>query len=198
MVCIVGQVVLNAYLFSLYLIAKLLPVCPTYALLQSGHVNLYALECAYLSGGWCWGISSFGIVLVVHQAIFRSVFLNRLVMNVVSLPVYVNDAHLCVVVLVSLTNVVVGHLRVGGLCVWTGNPLLDRMSWMVSSLYLSSFKWYVFSLLYRNLTSAYLCLAGWFEVYGMIMSVNVGFLCLEITQLVGFVQPQEEILMSTL
>ena len=56
-------------------------------------------------------------MLVVRQATFRSVFLNRLVMNVVSLPIYVNDTHLCVVVLVSLTKVVVGRLRVGGLCV---------------------------------------------------------------------------------
>ena len=88
-------------------------------------------------------------MLFVRQAIFRSVFLNRFVMNAASLPIYVNDAHLCVVVLVSLTNVVVGCPRVGGLCVWTGNPLLDRMWWMVSSssLYSSSFKWYVLSLL---------------------------------------------------
>jgi hypothetical protein len=106
---------------------KLRPVCPTYALLQSAHINLYALEHAYLSGGWCWGISSLQIVLVVHQATLRSVFLNKLDMNVVSLPIYVNDAHLCVVVLLSLTNVEVCHLRVGGLCVWAGNPLLDRM-----------------------------------------------------------------------
>ena len=126
-------------------------------------------------------------MLVVHQEIFRSVFLNRFVMNAASLPIYVNDAHLCVVVLVSLLNVVVGRLRVGGLCVWTGKPLLDRMSWMVSSssLYSSSFKWYVCSLLYRNLAAACLCWAGWFEVYGMIVSVNVGFLCMEITQFVG-------------
>jgi len=56
-------------------------------------------------------------------------------MNVFSLPIYVNDTHLCVVVLVSLTNVVVGRLRLGGLCVcvWTGNPLLDRMSWMMNT-----------------------------------------------------------------
>jgi hypothetical protein len=109
--------VLNEYLCSLNLIAKLHPVCPKYALLRSGHVNLYAPERTYLSGGWCWGISSFWIVLVVRQATFRSVFLNRLVMNVVSLPIYVNDAHLCAVILVSLTNVMVDHLKVGGLCV---------------------------------------------------------------------------------
>ena len=38
-------------------------------------------------------------------------------MNVVSLPIYVNDAYVCVMVLVCLTNVVVSRLRVGGLCV---------------------------------------------------------------------------------
>ena len=119
--------VLNAYLCSLNLISKLRPVCPTSPLLQSGHINLHAPERAYLSGGWCWGISSLWIVLVVPQATFRSVFLNKLVTNVVSLPVYVNDAHLCVVVLVSLTNMEVYRLRVGGLCVWAGNPLLDRI-----------------------------------------------------------------------
>ena len=61
------------------------------------------------------------------------------------------------------------------------------MSWIVSSssLYSSSCKWYVFSLLYKNLIEAYLCWAGWFEVYGMIVSVNVGFLRMEITQLCG-------------
>jgi hypothetical protein len=123
----VWLLVLNAYLCSLNLIVKLQPVCPTYALLQSGHSNLYAPERAYLLGGWCCVISSLWIVLVVCQVIFRSVFLNKLVTNVVSLPIYVNDAHLCVVVFVSFTNVEVCHLRVGGLCVWAGNPLLDRM-----------------------------------------------------------------------
>jgi hypothetical protein len=54
-------------------------------------------------------------VLVVRQAIFRSVFLNRLVTNVVSLPVYVNVVHLCVVVLVCLFNVEVWPLGAGGL-----------------------------------------------------------------------------------
>ena len=50
--------VLNAYLCSLNLVAKFCPVCPTYALLQSGQVNLYAPEQAYLSGGLVlWPIS---------------------------------------------------------------------------------------------------------------------------------------------
>ena len=34
--------VLNTYLCSLNLAAKFRPFCPTYALLQSGQVNLYA------------------------------------------------------------------------------------------------------------------------------------------------------------
>jgi hypothetical protein len=38
-----------------------------------------------------------------------------LVMNVVSLPIYVKGTHLCVVMFVSLTRVVVGCLWVGGL-----------------------------------------------------------------------------------
>ena len=73
------------------------------------------------------------------------------------------------------------------MCVRTEKPLLDRMSWTVysSSLYLFSLRWYVFSLLYRNLTAAYLFWAGWLEEYGMIVSVKVGFLCMEITQLVA-------------
>ena len=131
---------------SLYLIVKLRPVCPIYALLQSGQINLYAPDCAYLSGVWYWGVSSLWIVLVVCQPIFRSVFLKGLVTNVVSLPVYVNVVNLCVAVFVSFLNVEVWHLRAGGLCVWAGNPLLERMSWIVSSssFYSSSSKWYVF------------------------------------------------------
>jgi len=189
MFCIVGHVVIGFecifVLFETHCEAR--PVCPTYAFLQSLHVNLYVPERVYLSGGWCWCISSFWMVLVVRKAIFRSVFLNRLVINVVSLPMYVKDIKLCVLVFVSLTNVVVSRLWMGGLCVWTGKPLLDRMSWKVSSssLYSFSFRWYVLSLLYRNLIAAYLCWAGWFEEYGMIVSVKVGFLFMEVTQLVG-------------
>jgi hypothetical protein len=66
---------------------------------------------------------------------------------------------------------------VGGLCVWIGNPLFNMMSRMVftSSLYSSLCRWYVFSLLCRNLMAAYLCWAGWFEEYGMDVSVKEGF-----------------------
>ena len=105
------------------------------------------------------------MVLFVRRVILRFVFLNRLVMNVVSLPMYVNGTHLCVVLLVSLANVVMVCFLVGGLCVWVGKPLLVRMLWMVSfsSLYSFSFRWYVSNLWYRYLIAAYLCWVGWLE-----------------------------------
>ena len=43
----------------------------------------------------------------------------------------------------------------------------------------------MFSLLYMNIMAAYLCWAGWLEEYGMIVSVKVGFLYLDVFQLVG-------------
>jgi len=39
--------------------------------------------------------------------------------------------------------------------------------------------------LYRNLIAAYLCCVSWFEVYGLMVSVNVGFLWTEIFTFVG-------------
>jgi hypothetical protein len=68
------------------------------------------------------------------------------------------------------------------LLVLMGKELLCSMLWMVfsSRLYSSSCSWYLFSLWYRNLTAAYLCYGGWFEVYGMIVSINVGFLKIKI------------------
>ena len=57
---------------------------------------------------------------------------------------------------------------------------------MISSvLYSSSCKLYVFSLLYKNPIAAYLCWGGWFEVYGMMVSMNVGFLYMDIFQFLG-------------
>ena len=37
-------------------------------------------------------------------------------------------------------------------------------------------KLYVFNLLYRNLTAAYLCCVGWLDMYGIMVSVKVSFL----------------------
>jgi len=65
--------------FSLYRVAKQLPVCPMYVLLQSEQVNLYTPDNDNLSGvGFLWE-NRFPIVFVVWNAILYSVFLNRLV-----------------------------------------------------------------------------------------------------------------------
>jgi len=60
--------------------AKRLPVCLTYALLESGQVSLYTPNSENLSGvGFLWE-SRFPLVFVVRNAILSSVFLKRLVM----------------------------------------------------------------------------------------------------------------------
>jgi hypothetical protein len=51
-----------------------------------GHVNLYTPGRECMSDVCCWCINSFFVVLLVQNAIFMLVFLNRLVMKVVSLP----------------------------------------------------------------------------------------------------------------
>jgi len=58
------------------------PVCPTYALLQSGQVSLYKPDCVYLSVlfvNCLLCMSIFWMELLVRIVIFRSVFLNKLV-----------------------------------------------------------------------------------------------------------------------
>jgi len=65
---------------------KVRPVCPTYAFPQSGHVNLYTSDRECMSEVCCICINDFCIVLLVRNAICMLVFLNRLLMNVVSLP----------------------------------------------------------------------------------------------------------------
>jgi hypothetical protein len=52
---------------------ELFPVCPTYALPQSGQVSLYAPDCEYGSWVWFLGVSSLPIVLFVQRAILSSV-----------------------------------------------------------------------------------------------------------------------------
>ena len=96
---------------------KLRPVCPTYALLQSGHVNLYTPDLLYLSGVWGLGISSFWRVLLVRRVTFMSVFLKMFVMKVVSLPTYVKGAHFCEVLPCFWLEGMMGGLGVGGKCV---------------------------------------------------------------------------------
>ena len=57
------------------------------------------------------------MVLCVCSEILRSVFFNRFVISVVSLPLCVKEAHLCVAVPVCPYEAVVGGLCIGGLCV---------------------------------------------------------------------------------
>ena len=87
-----------------------------------------------------------------------SVFLNKLVMNVVSFPIYVNVVHFCVRV-DCFCYFIFGWRGFFGLI---GKEKLYKMLWMVSSScwYSSASKSYVFSLLYRNLTAAYLFCVG--------------------------------------
>jgi len=77
---------LKAASCSLKRVVNLLPVCPMYALWQSGQVSLYTPDPENLSGWVCLWVSNLSMVFVVRKAIFRSVFLKRLVMYVVSLP----------------------------------------------------------------------------------------------------------------
>jgi len=61
-------------------VTKRLPVCQTYALLQSGQVSLYISDSENISGvGFLWE-SRFPIVFVLRNAILSSVSLKRLVM----------------------------------------------------------------------------------------------------------------------
>ena len=76
--CLAKLAVLNAFLRSWNRVAKLLPVCPKYALLQSGHINLYTPDRECMSEV-CWlCINSFCIALLVRNAIFMSHTVIRL------------------------------------------------------------------------------------------------------------------------
>ena len=80
----------------------------------------------------------------------------------------------------------VGGVSIGGwfVCVdWEPAVSHDVCMMFISSLYSFFCRWYVFNLLCRNLTAAYLWWAGWFEKYGII--VKEGFLYIEIFQLEG-------------
>ena len=69
----VWLLLLKAFSCSLNRVAKRLPACPTYALLQSGQVSLYTAGSENFSGGGFWWQSSFLIVFVVWNAILSSV-----------------------------------------------------------------------------------------------------------------------------
>jgi hypothetical protein len=58
-----------------------------------GQVSLYTPDILYLSSVFCFSNSLFPIVFCVRNAILMFVRLKMFVINVVSLPVYVNVAH---------------------------------------------------------------------------------------------------------
>ena len=65
---------LNAFSCSLNRVTNRLPVCPTYALLQSGQVNLYIPDSEYLSGlGFLWD-NRLPMVFVVRNVILTVSF----------------------------------------------------------------------------------------------------------------------------
>ena len=76
-------------------------------------------------------------MLLVQNAIFMLVFLNRLVMKVVSLPMYMKVAHLCVwtcVCMATICSLVAsgdGHGVGGFLWLWIWKALFCRMFCMV-------------------------------------------------------------------
>ena len=61
------QFFLKARLCSLYLLEKFLPLCPMYALPQSGHVNLYTPIAENML--WLWVLGIKGIFNIVICAI---------------------------------------------------------------------------------------------------------------------------------
>jgi len=142
-------------------------------------------ESVYLSVVCCLCSNLFPVVLLVRNAILMLVRLKMFVINVVSLPVYVNVAHFCFSF--GLFSICFLSFRLGGLCVGTGNKLFSKMLWMICSSRLCSpvGKSYGLSLLYKNLIAVNLCWMGWLDVYGMIVSVNIGFLYMDIFQSVG-------------
>jgi hypothetical protein len=80
---------------SLYLVVKLLPVFPTYALPQARHISLYTPEAEYLSTCAGFSFRCVCIVLLVLYAIFRFVFPKIWVIVRVSFPTYVKLTHFC-------------------------------------------------------------------------------------------------------
>jgi hypothetical protein len=171
--------VLKAFSCLLNLTAKLLPVCPTYALLQSGHVRLYVSDCARISDVCCLCINNLWMVLLVRHAIPRSVILNRFVIKVVFSKAGERIPFLC-----RGSHSFVwgdGGLSRGWWVVWVDRKSLFCMLRIVfsSASYSFSCRLYVFRLLYRNLTAAcfvlgwvvggvgdYRVCESWFSVYG--------------------------------
>jgi hypothetical protein len=92
------------------------------------YLSLSKVGACHLLDCECMSVS----VLLVRKAIFKLVFLNKLVMKVVSFPMYVKVAHVAVGVCVGV--IVNGFLSAVGVCGvgrGIGKALLCRMFWMV-------------------------------------------------------------------
>jgi hypothetical protein len=96
MMCCIWNLVCWITLCSLYLVLKFLPVCPVYLNWHPLHFIWYIPLLLYLSVfcflGWR---RRFCIVFLGLYAIHIFVFLNNLVIILVSFPMYVNVAHFC-------------------------------------------------------------------------------------------------------
>jgi hypothetical protein len=87
--------VLMTFMCSLYLILNVRPVCPTYFSGHLPHCNWYTPLWLYTSEFSCLCFRRCYIVFVVLYAILRFVFLNKIVIVLVSGPEYVNIVHFC-------------------------------------------------------------------------------------------------------
>jgi hypothetical protein len=71
------------------------PVCPVYIFSQFGQFSWYTPFLSHLLWAFlCFDVRRFSIVLLVVNVTLTFVFLKSFVMSVVSLPTYVNIAHL--------------------------------------------------------------------------------------------------------
>jgi hypothetical protein len=100
-------------------------------LLHTGHVSLYIPDSVYLSVVCCLCISLLPTVLLVQNAILKLVHLKMFVINVISLPMYVNVAHFCFPL--GLGSFCFLSFRMDGFCGRIGNGLFSRILWMICS-----------------------------------------------------------------
>ena len=113
------------------------------------------------------------MVLLVVNEILTGEFLNSLVMNLVSFPIYANCAHFCVSFFPCFSVCLFILLfRIEGSCL-----LLYMICFMVlySCSLLDLFNWQLFTLLSIHRIAACLCSGGWHESLGIMISVVVGF-----------------------
>jgi hypothetical protein len=154
-------------LYSLYLVLKLLQL-DNYCILFIPLLLYLSVSCFL---GWRW----FCIVFFVLYAILIFVFLNSLIMVLVSLP-YMNVTHFCFCVVLSAMFLLCFPLEYRRVCgeYW----LFCSTAFIIcNSLCLLSVEMgYVFTLLIRYLTAEFLCSVWWHAFFCIIRLVVVDFL----------------------